>query len=582
LSKKIQALESRIRKKISPEVSLREWRSSIVLEGTVSSWDELYTAGKMCANQGYKGVVNKLKVKDLDIPRIKRPQLSDHALQGKRVDVLIIGGGIIGCAIARELSKWQLSILLVDKEDDVAMHASSRNDGMIHPGIEPKIGSKKAIFNVRGNELYTRVAQELDVKVIRCGSSVLFDYKLLKLLKPFLLKRAEKMGVKGVTLLSREEVLKIEPNIGIPIAGAVHFATTGIVSPYKMTVAYAENAVQNGAEVSLNTIVLSMTKEHNRIVSVETNRGTVYPRLVINAAGVFADIVADMAGDQFFSIHPRKGEIIFLDKKKGELINGVIGKPSLFQAQTNTKGGGVVKTVDGNILIGPDAYEQPFREDFSTHMDHIEVLMEKHMPLVKGLSPADVINYCAGIRASTYEEDFIIERSEYVANLIHAAGIQSPGLASAPAIAEEIEKLACQALREVMEVKPNPTWNPIRKGIPELSRMDFAARSKIIKENPHYGEIVCRCEGISKGEIIDAIHAPIPATTIDAIKRRVRPGMGRCQGGFCLPSVMKIISEETGLPMTAITKKGNNSYLVVEETKQTPTQTLGPGGESHE
>ncbi|NLU47633.1 MAG: NAD(P)/FAD-dependent oxidoreductase [Syntrophomonadaceae bacterium] len=582
MSKKIQALESRIRKKISPEVSLREWRSSIVLEGTVSSWDELYTAGKMCANQGYKGVVNKLKVKDLDIPRIKRPQLSDHALQGKRVDVLIIGGGIIGCAIARELSKWQLSILLVDKEDDVAMHASSRNDGMIHPGIEPKIGSKKAIFNVRGNELYTRVAQELDVKVIRCGSSVLFDYKLLKLLKPFLLKRAEKMGVKGVTLLSREEVLKIEPNIGIPIAGAVHFATTGIVSPYKMTVAYAENAVQNGAEVSLNTIVLSMTKEHNRIVSVETNRGTVYPRLVINAAGVFADIVADMAGDQFFSIHPRKGEIIFLDKKKGELINGVIGKPSLFQAQTNTKGGGVVKTVDGNILIGPDAYEQPFREDFSTHMDHIEVLMEKHMPLVKGLSPADVINYCAGIRSSTYEEDFIIERSEYVANLIHAAGIQSPGLASAPAIAEEIEKLACQALREVMEVKPNPTWNPIRKGIPELSRMDFAARSNIIKENPHYGEIVCRCEGISKGEIIDAIHAPIPATTIDAIKRRVRPGMGRCQGGFCLPSVMKIISEETGLPMTAITKKGNNSYLVVEETKQTPTQTLGPGGESHE
>jgi len=578
LRKSLQALESRVRKKISPDVSLREWHSSIVLEGTVSSWDELYTAGKMCANQGYKGVVNKLKVKNFDVPKIKKPQLYDQALQGKRVDVLIIGGGIIGCAIARELSKWQLSILLVDKEDDVAMHASSRNDGMIHPGIEPKIGSKKALFNVKGNEMYTRVAQELDVKIIRCGSSVLFDNRWLNLAKPVLSIRAQKMGVKEVTLLSREEALKIEPNIGIPIAGAVHFATTGIISPYKMTVAYAENAVQNGAEVSLNTIVLSMQKEHNRITSVETNRGTVYPRLVINAAGVFADMIADMAGDQFFSIHPRKGEIIFLDKKKGELINGVIGKPSLSLAKSNTKGGGVVKTVDGNILIGPDAYEQPFREDFSTHMDHIEVLMKKHMPLVKGLSPADVINYCAGIRAATYEEDFIIERSEYVANLVYAAGIQSPGLASAPAIAEEIEKLACQALQEIMEVKPNANWNPIRKSIPELSKMDFITRSRIIKENPHYGEIVCRCEGVSKGEIIDAIHSPIPALTVDAIKRRVRPGMGRCQGGFCLPAVMKIINEETGLPMTAITKKGNNSYLVVEETKQTHR----PGGESHE
>lgn len=578
MRKSLQALESRVRKKISPDVSLREWHSSIVLEGTVSSWDELYTAGKMCANQGYKGVVNKLKVKNFDVPKIKKPQLYDQALQGKRVDVLIIGGGIIGCAIARELSKWQLSILLVDKEDDVAMHASSRNDGMIHPGIEPKIGSKKALFNVKGNEMYTRVAQELDVKIIRCGSSVLFDNRWLNLAKPVLSIRAQKMGVKEVTLLSREEALKIEPNIGIPIAGAVHFATTGIISPYKMTVAYAENAVQNGAEVSLNTIVLSMQKEHNRITSVETNRGTVYPRLVINAAGVFADMIADMAGDQFFSIHPRKGEIIFLDKKKGELINGVIGKPSLSLAKSNTKGGGVVKTVDGNILIGPDAYEQPFREDFSTHMDHIEVLMKKHMPLVKGLSPADVINYCAGIRAATYEEDFIIERSEYVANLVYAAGIQSPGLASAPAIAEEIEKLACQALQEIMEVKPNANWNPIRKSIPELSKMDFITRSRIIKENPHYGEIVCRCEGVSKGEIIDAIHSPIPALTVDAIKRRVRPGMGRCQGGFCLPAVMKIINEETGLPMTAITKKGNNSYLVVEETKQTHR----PGGESHE
>lgn len=568
LSKSLQALENRVRKRISPDVSLREWHSSLVLEGTVSTWDQMYNAGKMCVNQGYKGVVNKLKVRDLSIPEIKKPKLADHFLHGKSTDVLIIGGGIIGCAIARELSKWQLSILLADKEDDVAMHASSRNDGMIHPGIEPKIGSKKAQFNVKGNEMYTRVAEELDVKVIRCGSSVLFDINILNLAKPVLNIRAHKMGVKGAALLSREDALQKEPNIAVPIAGAMHFASTGITSPYKMTVAYAENAVKNGAEVSLNTVVLSMNKEHGRITSVETNRGTVYPKVVINAAGVFADIIADMAGDQFFSIHPRKGEIVFLDKKKGELINGVISKPSLTLAKSNTKGGGVVKTVDGNVLIGPDAYEQPFREDFSTNMSNIQALMKKHLPLIKGFSPADVITYCAGIRASTYEEDFIIERSEYVANLVYAAGIQSPGFASAPAIAEEIERITCKTLSEVMEVKPNIKWNPIRKGIPDLSSMDFESRSKIIRENPHYGEIVCRCEGISKGEIIDAIHSPIPVCSADGIKRRVRAGMGRCQGGFCLPTVMKIINEEADIPMTSITKKGNDSNIVVAETKQ--------------
>lgn len=578
MSKRLQALESRVRKNISPDVSLREYHSSIVLEGTVSTWEQLYNAGKLCANQGYKGVVNRLTVSNLVIPDIKKPRLVDRFLQDKRVDVLVIGGGIIGCAIARELSKWQLSILLVDKEDDVAMHASSRNDGMIHPGIEPKTGSKKAIFNVRGNEMYTRVAQELDVKVIRCGSSVLFDLNLLRLIKPLLNIRAQKMGVKGAALLSREEILKKEPNIAIPIAGAMHFASTGITSPYKMTVAYAENAVQNGAQIALNTIVLSMRKEHGRIISVDTNRGTVYPKLVVNAAGVFADIIADMAGDQFFSIHPRKGEILFLDKKKGELINGVIGRLNLNLDKSHTKGGGVVKTVDGNVLVGPDAYEQAFREDFSTNMTHLDALMKKHLPLITGFGPADVITYCSGIRASTYEEDFIIERSDYVTNLVHAAGIQSPGFASAPAIAEEIERITCQALSEVMQVKPNEKWNPIRKGIPDLSTMDFESRSRIIKENPHYGEIVCRCEAISKGEIIDAVHSPIPALSADAVKRRVRAGMGRCQGGFCLPAVMNIISEETSLPMTAITKKGNNSHIVVEETKQ----SRRPGGEMNE
>ncbi|MBZ9687019.1 NAD(P)/FAD-dependent oxidoreductase [Clostridium estertheticum] len=567
MSISLHRLENDIRKKVSLDVHLREWHSSIMLEGTVSTWDGLIIAGKMCTKRGYKGVVNRIRVNNLEIPEMRKPRLCDNFLNGKKFDVLIIGGGITGSAIARELSKWKLTILLVDKEEDLAMHASSRNDGMIHPGIESKIGSKRAIFNVRGNEMYTRISEELNVPIIRCGSSILYDNKWLAMAKPVLNIRAKKMGVIGARFLSADEVLKREPNIAVPIAGAIHFDTTGVTSPYKMTVAYAENAVENGAEVSLNTVVLSIKKNNEKIIGVETNRGTVIPKVVINAAGVFADKIADMVDDQFFSIHPRKGEIIFLDKKKGRLINGVIAKPSLALTSGNTKGGGIVKTVDGNVLIGPDAYEQPFTEDFTTNMNNINALMKKHFPIIKGLSPADVITYCAGIRAATYEEDFVIERSECVGNLVYAAGIQSPGFASAPAIAEEIEKIACKVLSEVMEVKAKENWKPRRKAIPDLSKMDYETRSKIIKENPSYGEIVCRCEGTSKGEIIDAINSLVPVYTVDGIKRRVRAGMGRCQGGFCLPTVMNILCDETGLPMTAITKKGNISNILVEETK---------------
>lgn len=567
MSKNLTSLQNSLRNQISKDIFLREWHSSIILEGTVPSWDEVVKAGKICTGKGYKGVVNRIAVPNLLIPKMKKPKLMDYALQDKKVDVLIIGAGIIGTSIARELSKWNISILIVDKECDVAMQASSRNDGMIHPGIEPKPGSKRAKFNVRGNFLYSKISKELDVKVLRCGSTILYNNKWLSLAKPIVMSRAKKVGVPEVSLLNKEEALKLEPNIGVPFVGALHFGTTGVTSPYKMTVAYAENAIMNGAEISLNTAVLSIHKENEQIISVDTNRGTIYPKVVINAAGIFADKIANMAGDQFFSLHPRKGEIIFLDKKKGNLINGVIAQPSLTLAKGNTKGGGVVKTVDGNVLIGPDAYEEPFREDFSTNMDHINALMKKHLPIINGFSPSDVITYCAGVRAATYEEDFIIEASGYVSNLVYAAGIQSPGFASAPAIAEEIEKITCSILRNCMELKMKQKWNPNRISIPNLNNMSFDERNNLIKSNPSYGEIVCRCECISKGEIIDAIKSPIPIYTVDGIKRRVRAGMGRCQGGFCLPNVMNILKEETGLDMLSLTKKGGDSNILISESK---------------
>lgn len=562
LAKKV---ESSIRKKLGIDIDCGEWHSSIVLSGRAENWDQVVKAGFIAASYGYKGVVNDIEVEGLEKCAERCPSFSDNALEGKKVDVLIIGGGIIGSSIARELTRWNISVLIAEKESDLAMQASSRNDGMVHPGIEPKPGSRKAYFNVKGNKMYDRIAKELDVPIRRTGSLILFENSMLKLAKPFLMSRAKKMGVEGVRLLSREEVLQREPNINVKVGGGVLFPTTAVVPPYKMTVAYAENAVSNGAEVSLNTFVKGMDMEGDRIASVETNRGRIFPKVVINAAGVFADKIADMAGDRFFSIHPRKGEIIIMDKKKAGLLHSIVAMPDLTMKNSKTKGGGVVKTFEGNILIGPDAYEQPLREDYSTNREHIDAILKKHMHLINGINAGDVITYFSGIRASTYEEDFIVEKSEYVNNLVYAAGIQSPGFASAPAIAEEVSKITCRLLTSIMELKPNERFNPVRKGIPDLRFMNIEEKSRLIKLRPEYGEIVCRCEEISRGEILDALHSPIPVDTVDGIKRRVRAGMGRCQGGFCSPEVMGIIAEDKNMDMTSVTKKGGSSYVAVCE-----------------
>lgn len=561
-----QKLERTLRGKGYEGVSCTEWRKSIRLEGELDDWKAIVKAGKIAAKAGYKGVINDITLKGFTPPPIRTPKQRDNALEGRRPDVLIIGGGVIGCAIARELSKNALDILLLDKESDVAMHASSRNDGMIHPGIASHANTLRGKMNVKGNAMYTQLCEELGVPFQRYGNLILYaDHIFGTVAEPYLGERARKLGIVGGKI-SRKRLREIEPNITDRALGAFEYSSSGVLSPYKLTVALAENAVENGAQVSLDTIVTGMEMEGDAIGSVFTNRGAIHPRLVINAAGVFSDQIAEMANDRFFSIHPRKGELVILDKKKGPLVTRSMGLIDLSQATSDTKGGGVMRTIDQNVLVGPDAYEQPMREDFSTHRENIDAILKKHLPLIKGFAPSDVITYFAGIRAATYEEEFIIERSEYVQNLIHAAGIQSPGLASAPAIAEEISRITVDALQEQMEVKPNTGFNPRRRVIPHISDLTTEEKQEIIRKNPDYGVIICRCEGISKGEIVDTIHSPIPATTIDALKRRVRPGMGRCQGGFCSPLVTQIICEETGLSPEEVTKSGEDSNLILERT----------------
>ena len=533
-----QKLERTLRGKGYEGVSCTEWRKSIRLEGELDDWKAIVKAGKIAAKAGYKGVINDITLKGFTPPPIRTPKQRDNALEGRRPDVLI-GGGVIGCAIARELSKNALDILLLDKESDVAMHASSRNDGMIHPGIASHANTLRGKMNVKGNAMYTQLCEELGVPFQRYGNLILYaDHIFGTVAEPYLGERARKLGIVGGKI-SRKRLREIEPNITDRALGAFEYPSSGVLSPYKLTVALAENAVENGAQVSLDTIVTGMEMEGDAIGSVFTNRGAIHPRLVINAAGVFSDQIAEMANDRFFSIHPRKGELVILDKKKGPLVTRSMGLIDLSQATSDTKGGGVMRTIDQNVLVGPDAYEQPMREDFSTHRENIDAILKKHLPLIKGFAPSDVITYFAGIRAATYEEEFIIE---------------------------EISRITVDALQEQMEVKPNTGFNPRRRVIPHMSDLTTEEKQEIIRKNPDYGVIICRCEGISKGEIVDTIHSPIPATTIDALKRRVRPGMGRCQGGFCSPLVTQIICEETGLSPEEVTKSGEDSNLILERT----------------
>lgn len=546
----------KINKRVKSDISVSEELGAIKLEGKVSCWDDVIVAGKIAAEYPYRGVINNLYVEGIDHNRERKTIISDGELDGRKTDVLIIGGGIIGTSISRELSKYNIDILLVDKENDLGLHQSSRNDGMVHPGVMPKPGTKKAYYNVRGNEMFEQIANELNVPYETLGTYVMFESRILSFLGNALVNRAKKNGVKGVKHVNRKEILVAEGNIPNTVVGAVYMPTTGVCPPYEMTIAMGESAVINGAEISLSTQVIDIKRNENEIISVLTNRGRLYPKVVVNAAGLFADKIAEMANDRFFTIHPRKGQVALLDMEKGEQLHSVVSIVSLKSALGNTKGGGLVKTADGNILVGPSAHEQPYKEDYSTDKMDLKKILDKNLRYVKGLYNSDVITYLAGNRAATYKEDFIVESSQNVENLIYAAGIQSPGYASAPAIAADICKMTLKILGDENGIQKKEEFITARKKVVRIADLDDSKKQQHIKENRQYGKIICRCEQISKGEILDAIHSHVPAHTVDAVKRRTRSGMGRCQGGFCKPLVAKIIQEQTNLSMDEVLSKG--------------------------
>ena len=490
--------------------------------------------------------------------------------------MLVIGGGVSGASIARELTRWQLDVLLAEKEADLALQASGRNDGEVHPGIDLGKGSLKHKYIRRANRMYGEVCKQLDVPFRRVGQYVVFKKRaLFPLIALYAFWRKHHDGIEDTKLLSAKELLAREPNLAPDTAFALYNPSAGCVCPYGLTIAYAENAVQNGARVKLNTAVLGMTVENGRITAVRTNRGTLHPKLVINAAGVFAEEIAKMANDRFYSIRPRRGTNSILDKKAGAWLQSIASVKELsVHGKTHSKGGGLLHTVHGNLLAGPDAVETREKENVATRPESIRTVFDRQKGTMPVLSERDIITYFTGVRAPTFEEDYVIEPGRNTENLIHCAGIQSPGLTTAPAVAEDVAQMAVEMLQKTRPVEKNPAFNPIRKGVPVLREMSDEDRDAMIRQNPDYGEIVCRCEEISKGEILDALRAPICVPTLDGIKKRVRPGMGRCQGGFCSPLVTKIIADFLKTEPTAVRKSSAASVINWRTTKD------GEGGEN--
>lgn len=468
-----------------------------------------------------------------------------------RLDVLVIGAGVTGCAIARELSHTGLRVALCDACEDVAMGASRANSAIVHAGYDCVPGTLMAKLNVRGNEMFDEMCEQLSVPLMRVGSFVIAFGESDERELHNLLERGRKNGVPGLEIITGERARELEPKLSPDVTAALWAPTAGITCPYELTIALSENARANGVDILLNHRVRAIHSGERFEVEFE-GKPSVSARYIVNAAGVFADDVARMIGDASFTITPRKGEYMLMDKQ-ALCVSTVI-----FQTP-NELGKGVLvsPTVDGNVFAGPTAMNMTDKTDTRTTPEGMSELKRLSLKSVPTLNLRQVITSFAGVRAQPSTGDFIIRPSEVEPRLIHAAGICSPGLSSAPAIAKYVRELLGQAGADVAEradaVYLRPHAKPFRL-------MDAAERAAAYKENPLYGRIICRCETVTEAEIVDAIRRG--ATTVDGVKRRTRAGMGRCQGGFCGPRVMEILSRELNRPTEQLTKFGGGSYMV--------------------
>ena len=473
-------------------------------------------------------------------------------------DVLIIGGGVTGSAIARELSRYDLKTALFEKGEDVCSGTSKANSGIAHAGFDAAPGSLKAKMNIRGSQMMEELSRKLDFPYKRNGSLVLcFDEKDRPRLEK-LLQQGKENGVEGLEILEKKELLALEPALSEEVVCALHAPTGGIVCPFKLTIALAENAAVNGVEFHLNEGVKRVSKGPVEGYFVETEKGTYETRIVVNAAGLYGDEIHNQVSGEKLHITPRKGEYCLMDKKIGQLVSHTI-----FQMPTAMgKGVLVTPTVHGNLMVGPTATDISDKEGVDTTAEGLDEVLKKAALSVKSLPRGVTITSFAGLRAHEDHDDFILGEVKDAPGFFDAVGIESPGLTSAPAIGEWMAEKIVEKLRKTQKVDEKKDFQETRKDIPNIASMDQAEAAALIAENPAYGTIICRCEKVTEGEIIDAIRRPLGARSLDGIKRRTRAGMGRCQAGFCSTKVMDILARELGIPLEEVTKAGGASRML--------------------
>lgn len=479
-------------------------------------------------------------------------------------DVIIVGAGVNGCATARELSKYELKVLVLERALDVCEGTSKANSGIVHAGYDAKPGTLKAKLNVRGSKMMNHLAKELNFEYRKSGSLVVcFDEDDVPKLEE-LMKRGIANGVEELKVISGEEVVSIEPNLSSEVKGALYAPGAAIVDPFGLTVAMAENAAYNGVEFKFGSCVDNIKKNSEGFiveVTSESTRVEYRSKTVINCAGVYADRIHNMVSKNSISIIPRRGEYMLLDTTAGTFVNRTI-----FQLPTSMgKGVLITPTVHGNLLVGPTATDIEDKEDTQTTAADLSVVKTKSVITAPDLPLKEVITSFSGLRAKLKDsEDFLINECEDVKGFIDVAGMESPGLSCAPATAEYVVQILKDTnILEFVSKKEIKIYE--RKYARNFAEASYEKRQTMVEENPLYGNIVCRCRNVTEGEIVDAIHSVIPATTADGIKRRTKASMGRCQAGFCNPRIVEILSRELGVPISKIAKSNPGSEFVAFE-----------------
>ena len=475
-----------------------------------------------------------------------------------KYDVVIIGAGVTGCAIARELSMQDRKILVIEKHSDVCEEISKANSGIVHAGYDAKPGTLKAKLNLLGNRKMPELAKELDFPFKQNGSLVLCFREEDRPALEELLKRGKQNQVEPLSIIEPDEIHRIEPNITDDVVAALYAPTGGIVCPFNLTIALAENAAVNGVEFRLGTKVeqVARTEDGYRLaISAAGEESSVDTSLVINAAGVYADVFHNMVSEKKIHITPRRGQYCLMDKKVGSYVSSTV-----FQLPTAYgKGILVTPTVHGNLLVGPTAEDVEDKEAVNTTAEGLAQVLSKGAVSVKELPGSrNVITSFSGLRAHEDQGDFIIGEPKDAPGFVDVAGIESPGLSCAPAIGEYVASMLQAKYPAAIKKDAVRT----RKGIPSMALADEQTRQKLIEENPLYANVICRCELVTEGEIVDAINRPLGATTLDGIKRRTRAGMGRCQAGFCAPKTVEILARELHKDMSEITKCGGDSWFI--------------------